>query len=183
MYDPADVKPALSHGGFGGRRSIAGQCIMTERLASEGSKPDVGRLRCAVPEFAPRCLSGKVSGAVRAARRSLSYLPSTQNSMRWAGKRASIWRFQRPSCFRHPPRTDLGCVSDSPAQTATRRQLFKPPACPLASTPIPNFIPCAADQGRISPLPRGAAIAALAVAQSRYLKKQLVGNPGGNLLL
>jgi hypothetical protein len=27
---------------------------MTERLASEGSKPDVGRLRCAVPEFAPR---------------------------------------------------------------------------------------------------------------------------------
>jgi hypothetical protein len=41
------MKPALSHGGFGGRRSIAGQGIMTERLASEGSKPDVGRLRCA----------------------------------------------------------------------------------------------------------------------------------------
>src|SRR5216684_3428820 len=43
-------------------------------------------------------------------------------------------------------------------------------ACPLASIPTRNFIPCAADQGRISPLPRGAAIAALAVAQSRYLQ-------------
>jgi hypothetical protein len=99
---------------------------------------------CAVPEFTPRCLSGKISGAVRAARRSLSYLPSTQNSMRWAGKRASIWRFQRQSCFRHPPRTDLGCVSDSPAQTATRRAVVQTtaharslPSPHATSSPVP----------------------------------------------
>jgi hypothetical protein len=156
---------------------------MTRRLASERSKPDVGRLRCAVPGFAPRCLSGKISGAVRAARRSLSYLPSTQNSMRLAGKASYIWRFQRQSCFRHPPRTDLGCVSDLQLNCNSENSRSNHRACPLASIPTRNFIPCSADQGGISPLPRAAAIAALAVPHSRYLQKQLVGSPGGNLLL
>src|ERR1700736_2353950 len=47
----------------------------------------------------------------------------------------------------------------------------------VPSSPVPP------DHGRISPLPRGAAVAALAVPQSRYLQKQFVESPGGNLHL
>src|SRR5450759_3450114 len=51
-----------------------------------------------------------------------------------------------------------------------------------SSACAPAF-PVPRDHGRTSPLPHGAAVAALAVPQFRYPQKQFVGSPGGNLLL
>src|ERR1019366_3078138 len=72
----------------------------------------------------------------------------------------------------------------STTQTATRRATAQT-SVHARSPPSPRApsSPGSRDHGRTSPLPRGAAVAALAVPQFRYPQKQFVGSPGGNLLL
>src|SRR6266852_2748406 len=52
------------------------------------------------------------------------------------------------------------------------------PAITWATRPPLLLVP--RDRGRTSPLPRGAAVAALAVPLFRYPQKQFVGNPDGS---
>src|SRR5450759_5223445 len=58
------------------------------------------------------------------------------------------------------------------AQTSTHAR--SPPSPRAPSFPVPR------DHGRTSPLPHGAAVAALAVPQFRYPQKQFVGSPGAS---
>ena len=84
----------------------------------------------------------------------------------------------------YPPRNDLGCVADPQVKLQLREQSFKPPrlhARFCSHTHLHPPVP--PDHGRISSLPRGAAVPALAVPQSRYLQEQFVRSSGGNLLL
>src|ERR1700687_3070130 len=67
------------------------------------------------------------------------------------------------------------CNSERVVQTTAHARSLPFPHAP--SSPVPP------GHGRISPLPRGAAVAALAVPQSRYLQKQFVGSPGDNRIL